>query len=473
MHFSLFGPTFVVLAALSPFSTPVFAQSFTSCNPLTTGKSVRARRFPSLAMCATNFAPDGCPPNPALGRSVNIDFTKGASESFTPQGNPSYGPDGVAFTVAKSGDSPQLNSKWYIMFGHVEFVVKAARGAGIVSSAVLQSDCLDEIDWEWLGGDNRQIQSNYFGKAITTTYNRGAFHDATGNQDSFHTYTIDWTSKQIVWQIDGVTVRALTQENAAKGQYPQTPMMVKIGAWSGGDPANQPGTIGWAGGPTNYADGPFTMYVRSVAVTDYSTGTQYKYYGSDGTWQSIQSTGGSINPDGGSETPTDASNAPAITSAASSAPIPFEGTHRDDSSTWVTPSVWPWVGSATATLRTSVSTASATTYPGLPSGWIVMEDGRVLPPSNAAPIPSSSTLSHTSSHFVLSDARHAHADILIPHRQTSSLHLVNLLPCRHRSHHWLLALKLLPDGTNKGSLSWSRLTPPPPPGRHRMIQGDS
>jgi beta-glucanase (GH16 family) len=312
------------------------------------------------------------------------------------------------------------------MFGHVEFVVKAAPGAGVVSSAVLQSDCLDEIDWEWLGGDNGQVQSNYFGKGITTTYNRGAYHAAPGNHDGFKTYTIDWTSEQIVWQIDGVTVRALSQSNAAEGQYPQTPMMVKVGAWSGGDPGNAPGTIAWAGGPTDYSAGPYTMYLRSIAVTDYSTGTQYTYSGSAGTWQSIQSTGGTINPKGGANTPTDTSNAPAVTSAASSAPLPFEGTHRDDSSTYVTPSVWPWVGTATATLQTAVSTASVTTYPGLPSGWVVMEDGRVLPPSNHAPV-SSSSPHFLFQHFLMSKGTllfNKHANIYPPSGTLPSLTLI-------------------------------------------------
>ena len=129
------------------------------------------------------------------------------------------------------------------MFGHVEFVIKAAPGVGIVSSAVLQSDDLDEIDWEWLGSDNNQVQSNYFGKGQTTTYNRGAFHPDPNNQNNFRTYTIDWTADQIVWQIDGTTVRVLTQAGAAPGQYPQTPMQIKVGAWSGGDSSNAPGTI--------------------------------------------------------------------------------------------------------------------------------------------------------------------------------------------------------------------------------------
>jgi hypothetical protein len=64
------------------------------------------------------------------------------------------------------------------MFGKVEAVVKAAPGAGIVSSVVLQSDDRDEIDWEWVGSDSEQVQTNYFGKGITGSYNRGAFNPA-------------------------------------------------------------------------------------------------------------------------------------------------------------------------------------------------------------------------------------------------------------------------------------------------------
>jgi hypothetical protein len=196
------------------------AQTFTSCNPLS----------------------QSCPPDPALGKSITIDFTKGASDLFTAQGNPVYNANGAQFTIAKSGDSPQITSKFYIMFGKFEVTMKTAPGAGIVSSAVLQSDDLDEIDWEWLGADNNQVQTNYFGKGQTGSYDRGAFHPNPGNQNSFHTYTIDWTASSIAWQIDGATVRTLVPD-AAKGQYPQTPMQIKLGAWSGGDPANAPGTI--------------------------------------------------------------------------------------------------------------------------------------------------------------------------------------------------------------------------------------
>ncbi|KAL8900661.1 MAG: hypothetical protein Q9192_000960 [Flavoplaca navasiana] len=333
-------------------ATPVAAQTYTTCNPLTSGS---------------------CPANPALGRAVNIDFTEGPSDSFSPQGNPTYDSNGATFTVAKPGDSPQVTSKWYIMFGHVEVQLKPAGGVGIVSSAVLQSDALDEIDWEWIGGDSNQVQSNYFSKGQTTTYNRGAFHPDPNNQASFRTYTIDWTADQIAWQIDGKTVRTLTPE-AAQGQYPQTPMMVKLGAWSGGDSANEPGTIAWAGGPTVYGNGPFSMTVKSVAITDYSTGTQYSYSGTSGTWQSIQSQGGKINSSGGKAVA--AADSGSISSTSDAAPLPFSGTHRKEEDAVTTrANVYPWVATTMAT-----STTAPTSYPNLPSGY---QTDQVVPPTSS------------------------------------------------------------------------------------------
>ena len=122
------------------------------------------------------------------------------------------------------------------------------------------------------------------------------------------------------------------------------------------------------------------MQVKSIAVTDYSTGTQYTYTGTDGSWQSISSTGGTINSSGKGASPVVAA-APAVISTSNGAPLPFEGTHRDPAAT-VVKSGYPWVAT---TMQTSVS-STATTYPGLPSGWTVTSSGKVLPPSSAAPV---------------------------------------------------------------------------------------
>ncbi|KAL5113677.1 transglycosylase [Pleosporales sp. CAS-2024a] len=347
----------LVVLASAALITPSVAQTYTSCNP-TLGSN--------------------CPPDSALGKTVNIDFSA-ASDSFTAQGNPTYSKNGASFTIAKSGDAPQLTSKWYIMFGKVEIAMQAAPGAGIVSSFVLQSDDLDEIDWEWLGGDPDEAQSNYFyqGKVLisllidTTTYDRGAFHADSGSQSGFKTYTIEWTPRQIVWQINGVTVRVL-ESSSANGAFPQTPARVKLGAWSGGDPANSPGTIQWARGPTDYSKGPYSMVVRSLMVQDYSTGTQYLYGDQSGTWQSIKSVGGSIYS-GGSQS---VANAPAVTAVASGQPIPFTPTKTDTTR----PSVYPWVPGKTSAAPPQ---SAFSNYPGLPSGWTVSDSGKVIPPSSA------------------------------------------------------------------------------------------
>ena len=137
------------LAALaSALIAPSAAQTWSNCNP-----TLRT----------------DCPPDSALGKTVNIDFSS-ESESFTPQGNPTYGDDGVSFTIRSSGDAPQLTSLWYIMFGKVDIELQAAPGAGIVSSFVLQSDTLDEIDWEWLGADPDEVQSNYVSISFMRTH---------------------------------------------------------------------------------------------------------------------------------------------------------------------------------------------------------------------------------------------------------------------------------------------------------------
>lgn len=106
--------------------------------------------------------------------------------------------------------------------------------------------------------------------------------------------------------------------------------------------------LAWAGGETDYSAGPYNMYMKSMSVTDYSTGSSYSYSDQSGTWESITSEGGQVN--GNSDAaPMSTESAPAVTATVESGPIPFSGTHRETSS-FVTPDVWPWVptGSAAA-----------------------------------------------------------------------------------------------------------------------------
>jgi hypothetical protein len=83
-----------------------------------------------------------------MGATLSSDFTAGASDDWkVTNGVINYNGQGAGFTVAKHGDSPTIQTKEYFFFGTVEVKMQAAPGTGIVSSIVLESDDLDEIDW--------------------------------------------------------------------------------------------------------------------------------------------------------------------------------------------------------------------------------------------------------------------------------------------------------------------------------------
>jgi beta-glucanase (GH16 family) len=236
-----------------------------------------------------------CPADPAIGGTVVVDFTKGSSPYFgVAEGTTlNYDPSkGAVFQINKDGEAPTITSKGYIFFGKLEVELQTSVGIGVVTSVVLQSDCLDEIDWEWLGGDTTQVQTNYFSKGDTSTYDRGGFSPVNNPQTQFHTYTIDWTPEHVQWIIDGNVVRTLTYGEAKGGaSFPQTPMQIKLGTWVAGRQGAPQGTVQWAGGYTNFADAPFTGYYRKVTITDYGNGksgaTSYSYGDSSGTMGSI------------------------------------------------------------------------------------------------------------------------------------------------------------------------------------------
>ncbi|KAK4635307.1 putative glycosidase crf1 [Fulvia fulva] len=183
-----------------------------------------------------------------------------------------------------------MATNFYIFFGRVDVVMKAASGTGIVSSIVLESDDLDEIDWEFIGGSNNQVQSNFYGKGNTTNYNRVQYHDVADTQGTWHTYSIDWTKERINYIIDGTTVRTLEYSSALaiNGQnFPQTPMQLKLGNWAGGASKDE-GTVEWAGGKTDFNQGPFNMNVKSVKITNNNPACQYEYGDMTGSYESIK-----------------------------------------------------------------------------------------------------------------------------------------------------------------------------------------
>lgn len=241
-------------AAALAAAVSVQAQTYSSCNP------------------TENTT---CSPDVGLSQwSITTDFTKGESEfnkSWTAASGTTITFDdtkGAVFNMSVEGQAPTISTNWKIFFGKVEAVMRAAPGTGIVSSVVMESADLDEIDWEWLGGDTTQVETNYFGKGNTSSYDRATYVSVTTPQDAMHTYAVEWTKDHIEWSVDGTVSRTLPYANASGGEYyPQTPMEIKLGNWDGGASTESEGTIEWAGGETDWDNAPFVMYVKSITVS--------------------------------------------------------------------------------------------------------------------------------------------------------------------------------------------------------------
>ncbi|KAJ9142992.1 Glycosyl hydrolase family 16 [Pleurostoma richardsiae] len=313
------------------------AQTYTSCNPTTNSS---------------------CPSDTGLSSSTySVDFTQGADDDAwtVTAGSVSYTSSGAEFTISEKGDAPTIETSWYFFFGRAEVHMRAATGTGIVSSVVLESDDLDEVDWEWLGGYPDEVQTDYFGKGNTTSYDRGGTTNVTDTQSTTHNYTIDWTSEAIVWYVDGTAVRTLNYDDALDGKnYPQTPMRLILGIWAGGDSDNAEGTITWAGGETDYDDGPFTMTVESVSIYNANPASSYTYGDETGDWTSIK-----ID----SSDDTDSSSSTSDSASASSASSATTTTTSSGNSTTGSDGT----SAAASSTGTSVASVSASGYVKEPS----------------------------------------------------------------------------------------------------------
>lgn len=267
------------LGLLAASIAPAFAQISSSCNPI----------------LANQTTP--CPANPAFGTSHTWNMANDTMQDTdiwsVTNGVVGYTNGAAQFVISKKGQAPTLKSNFYFLWGGSGISLKAAAGQGIVSSLTYLSDDLDEIDWEWIGGNNTHVQTNYFGKGNVTTYDRAIWVPVDDPIGKYHNYSINWSATELQWLIDGAVVRNMPYAQA-KGngeQYPQTPLDIRMGIWAGGDLGlgNTNWTVEWAGGAVDYSKAPFTMQVQSVSVDDGTKGAkEYAYGDKTGKWQSIK-----------------------------------------------------------------------------------------------------------------------------------------------------------------------------------------
>ncbi|PQK16646.1 hypothetical protein BB8028_0006g09650 [Beauveria bassiana] len=311
-----------------------------------------------------------CPADPAVGsKGISCDFTQGECSAFEPVAGKAvtYDSHGAVCAMDAGRQAPTICSKEYIFFGRVEVEMQAAPGPGVISTIVLLSDDLDEIDWEAIGSDTNRIQSNIFSKGDQNYHKLGGFHPVDGVSGKFHKYTIDWTPRRIEWSVDGTVQRTLTAEEAG-ARFPTSPTQVKLGAWVAGFKGNEPGTITWAGGLADFSNGPLKAYYKNVKITDYAGGSsatskdvkEYSYGDHSGSAKSVQ-----IKlRDGSSETideQSDSSGSSSASSSSSSTESSTKSSTKSSISEATSASASTTTSSTASTISTGSTAASNTT----------------------------------------------------------------------------------------------------------------
>uniref|UniRef100_A0A060T7L3 Crh-like protein n=1 Tax=Blastobotrys adeninivorans TaxID=409370 RepID=A0A060T7L3_BLAAD len=266
-----------------------------------------------------SFEPGACMPMPQC-QNKNWDFksTDGIVKQADYMGDADKDPwyyvgdievdddeGGVRLTMKKDTTGTVLTSTHFLWYGNMKATLKTSHLQGVVTDFILMSDVKDEIDYEFVGNNLNNAQTNYYFQGWLD-YQKEVDASVDDTYDNFHTYEVDWTEDRIEWRIDGETKRTLKKEdtkNQTTGEYnyPQTPARLQLGIWPGGGDGQGQGTVEWAGGKIDWdsdqigGDGYYYALVKSVEMTCYDapSGTSgsgsksYVYTDSDGMGKNV------------------------------------------------------------------------------------------------------------------------------------------------------------------------------------------
>ncbi|KAG0346689.1 hypothetical protein BG004_001083 [Podila humilis] len=175
----------------------------------------------------------------------------------------------------RPGFGATISSTRWMLYGTVTARIKSGSpGGGVVSSFIFRNAATgDEIDYEWVGKQPNEVQSNYYSNIPPATDPKDIDYSHSRRVDlgvdlskEYQTYTIEWLPDRLTWSINGKITRTLLRSEVNGTQYPSSPSQIQFSVWDGG--LGDPATTDWAGGPTRYEDNqpPYEMYIDSVQV---------------------------------------------------------------------------------------------------------------------------------------------------------------------------------------------------------------
>ncbi|KAL2819375.1 putative glycosidase crf2 [Aspergillus cavernicola] len=220
---------------------PLMSHSLDSCAPMPVCQS-KTYTWENLDNAAKN--------NEYLGNASEADWVY--------SGYPELEDGNLLLTMPKNSVGSLFGNNHYVWYGKIGAHVKSSRGAGVVTAFILLSDTKDEIDYEWVGADLTQVETNWYFQGVLNYDNGDSSKVDSGNTfEDWHHYEIDWSPDALNWLIDGDIVRTLTKnstwnETGNRYEYPQTPSRMQMSLWPAGQASNAEGTIEWAGGEIDW-----------------------------------------------------------------------------------------------------------------------------------------------------------------------------------------------------------------------------